>query len=113
MRRNQLTVPILVFLAGFALSLALDVRSLVSSMMHAGSAEAQAQVIATRAGQQRQYWEYRVVSRDGSQSSSQTSLEAELTRLGEQGFEVFSVTQTSRSDVRAFDLTIILRRLKY
>ncbi|MBO0799690.1 MAG: hypothetical protein J2P31_12790, partial [Blastocatellia bacterium] len=102
MRKNQLIVSILVFLAGFALSAIIDARHTVSSTIQASSAESQVTGLASknvapqiigRAGGQRQYWEYRVVSNDSSQSrnNSQSNLESELSRLGEQGFEVFSV----------------------
>jgi hypothetical protein len=64
--------------------------------------------------QTQQYWEYRVVQRYGNHQD----LEADLNRLGNQGFEVFSVNQTEAGDYRAnpnspqFVLTILLRRLK-
>jgi len=107
MRRNQLITPIVVFLIGFALSMILDARQLVSSRILASPAGTEPQILSR--GSQRQYWEYRVVSRD----SSHKDLESELSRLGEQGFEVFSVSQTSKQTSTGFDLTIILRRLKY
>jgi hypothetical protein len=103
MRKYQVIVLIAIFIAGFITSMVLDGNHLVS-ITRPALAEPQ---IISRQPSQRQYWEYRVISR----TNSNQNLEPELAKLGDQGFEVFSVNQTESG--QGFVLTIMLRRLKY
>jgi hypothetical protein len=105
MRRNRVIVLIAaIFIAGFICGMVFNGSHLISLM---SSVQAEPQILS-RPPMQKQYWEYRVVTR----TSSHKDLDAELGKLGDQGFEVFSVSQT-KSNSTGFVLTILLRRLKY
>ena len=109
MRRPTFISSMVIFAAGFVLSLVVDAKSL--ALLVKGSPSAQIVREADARLAQRptalQYWEYRVVTKTG-----QKDLEHELTQLGEQGFEVFSVNQNRLNDAQVH-LTILLLRPKY
>ncbi|HKX32496.1 MAG TPA: hypothetical protein VJ302_32720 [Blastocatellia bacterium] len=109
MRRPNFISSMVLFAAGFVLSLVVDAKSLALLVKGQPSPqivrEADARLAQKPAALQ--YWEYRVVTKTGK-----NDLERELTQLGEQGFEVFSVNQNRMNDAQVH-LTILLRRLKY
>jgi hypothetical protein len=115
MRKYMFTI--MVILVAFSIGTAMAGRNLDSGGdgFHAGQAAPQVTAQSVQRTPAQQYWEYRVVQRYGNHQD----LEADLNRLGSQGYEVFSVNQTQAGDYRAnpnspqFVLTILLRRLKY
>lgn len=100
---------IVIFIAGFATNALIGNESLLSS---AKSFEPTVVAQTTQAASTSQRWEYRVVTiaKDGLFSGyRRENVEKELNQLGEQGFEIFRMTQSS-SNV-GFYTTIVLRRL--
>jgi hypothetical protein len=115
MRKYKSTI--MVFLVAISIGTVMAGRNLVSrgDGFHAGQAVPQGTAQTVQRTPAQQNWEYRVVQSYGNHQG----LEADLNRLGSQGYEVFSVNQTQAGDYRAnpnssqFVLTILLRRLKY
>lgn len=115
MRKYKFTI--MVFLVAISIGTVMSGSNFVSRGDGFNAGEAAPQITAQTAQKTpaQQYWEYRVVQRYGNHQE----LEADLNRLGSQGYEVFSVNQTQSGDYRAnpnssqFVLTILLRRLKY
>jgi hypothetical protein len=114
MHKYKFTIMVLV---AISIGAVMSGRTLVSGSEghQAGQAAPQVAAQTVQKTPAQQYWEYRVVQRYGNHRD----LEADLNRLGSQGFEVFSVSQTQAGDYRAdpnsyqFVLTILLRRPKY
>jgi hypothetical protein len=99
-----------IFAAGFALSAVINGRSLASLAKGNFSSPA---ALATPAQNTQpstsQKWEYRVLTKNIVRENK-GDLDVDLNRLGEQGFEIFSVTE-SNADI-GFHLAIVLRRPK-
>jgi hypothetical protein len=98
-----------IYVAGFATNALIGNKSPLS---FAKSIEPVVVAQTTQTPSTLQRWEYRVVtiSRDGLFSGyRRENVEKELNQLGEQGFEIFRMTQSS-SNV-GFYTTIVLRRL--
>jgi hypothetical protein len=109
MRKHRFLSSFVIFVAGFALSAIVDGRRLASlaqgTLSNQGAQEIVSQI--TRQPSTSQKWEYRVVAK---YNPDRGNMDFELNRLGEQGFELYSVTQ-SNSDI-GFYLAIVLRRPK-
>jgi Domain of unknown function (DUF4177) len=99
---------VVIFVAGFATNALMGNKSLLPA---AKSLEPAVVAQTTQPASTSQRWEYRVVtiSKDGLFSGyRRENVEKELNQLGEQGFEIFRMTQSS-SNV-GFYTTIVLRR---
>ena len=99
---------VVIFVAGFATNAFISDKSPLSS---AKSLEPAVAAQANQTPSTSQRWEYRVVtiSKDGLFSGyRRENVEKELNQLGEQGFEIWRMTQSS-SNV-GFYTTIVLRR---
>jgi hypothetical protein len=110
---RKLITSVVIFVAGFGLSAVIDGRNLASLAKGKFSSPAVAEA-AAQASQKPptlQKWEYRVVTK--LISSNQADIDFELNRLGEQGFEICEVVQSTHDNLaaRAF-LTIVLQRPK-
>jgi hypothetical protein len=106
---RHLVYAIIIFAAGFMFNA--NIGS--GSLLHSGKSfepAINAQTPQTPSTPTR--WEYRLVtaSKGGLLSGGMGGIENELNRLGAQGFEIYSVTQSS-ADV-GVHLTIVLRRQK-
>jgi hypothetical protein len=106
---RKLITPVVIFVAGFALSTVIDGRNLASLAKGKFSSPAVAEVAAqtTQKPSTPQKWEYRVVNKFIVRS--QADIDFELNRLGDQGYEVCWVAQ-SGSELGGASLTIVLRR---
>jgi hypothetical protein len=112
MRKHHFLSSLVIFVAGFLLSVIIDGRRLAflgqGTLSNPAVAEGAAQTAQKPSTPQK--WEYRVVTRDTY--SRQGDIDFELNRLGEQGYEICGVAQ-SGSTVGASTptfLTIALRR---
>jgi len=103
MRIKYVVLAIVFFAAVFMMSVAMNGRSFLQSMK---SLEPN---IAAQSSQSpaSQRWEYRLVTATGDRKGG---VEKELNQLGEQGFEIYRMTQSSGEI--GFYLTILLRRPK-
>jgi len=112
MHKSRLVTPLVIFVATFALSAVLDVRHLVSRAQGMLSKTTVPKVTAQAAQKPSppQLWEYRAVEK--SSGDKKIDIGKELSQLGEQGFEVFSVTQSSAGACCGGYLTVLLRRPK-
>jgi hypothetical protein len=112
MRKHYFLSSLVIFVAGFALSAILDVRHLATTARGAVSDSAAPEVAEQIAPQPStsQKWQYRMVT-TFNHRNDQGSIDFELNRLGEQGYEVCGVAQSS-GDVGAPVLSIVLRRPK-
>jgi len=108
MRIKHVVLAIVIFAAVFMISAATDGRSFLHSTK---SLEPN---IAAQSSQSptSQRWEYRLVTATGNglYGGGKVSVEKELNQLGEQGFEIDRMTQSS-GQVGLY-LTILLRRPK-
>jgi hypothetical protein len=97
-----------IFAAGFALSAVLGGSNLASLARGTFSGQS---ALATPAQNTQpstlQKWEYRVLTKH-IHRENKGDMEVDLNRLGEQGFEIFSVTESSGE--AGFHLAIVLRR---
>jgi hypothetical protein len=111
MRKHRFLSSLVIFVAGFALSAVIDGKRLVSlaqgTLSNPGAQEVTA--LFTHQPSPSQKWEYRVVTKYVLRNNKE-DVEFELNRLGEQGYEVCGVAQSS-PDVGAY-LSIVLRRPK-
>jgi hypothetical protein len=109
MRKHYFFSSLVIFMAGFALSVIIDGRRLVSSTQGTLSNSLTPGVAAqtTRQPSILQRWEYRVVTR--YTRSNQADMDFELNRLGEQGYEICGVVQSGAS-ADGVVLTVTLRR---
>lgn len=114
MPKHHFTTALIIFVAGFVLSAIVDGRHLASlaqgKLSNPAVAEAAAQT--TQKPSTSQKWEYRVVTREAFRN--QADIDFELNRLGEQGYEICGVAQSSVAVNVATQthLTIVLRRPK-
>lgn len=104
MRKHYFLSSLVIFVAGFALSAIIDFRHLVT-LSHSALPEVSAQT--NRQPSTLQKWEYRVVTR--YIQVNQADVEFELNRLGEQGYEIYGITQSGSAERSGF-LTVTLRR---
>src|SRR5262245_47704691 len=111
MRKHHFITSLVIFVAGFALSAVIDARNLASLatgiLFNPAVPALAAQTTQTRSTIQK--WEYRVVTKYILRENK-GDIDFELNRLGEQGYEVCGVAQSSQ-DIGAH-LTITLRRPK-
>ena len=109
MHKHQIMVSIVIFMAGFTLGTVRDGRYLVSlaegTLSKTASPEATVQ--AAQKPSTPQLWDYRVVSKPVDRKSN---IDDQLSSLGAQGFEIYSVTQSSEN--LGSYVTIVLRRPK-
>jgi hypothetical protein len=98
---------IAIFAAGCVITTVMSSKSLIPAAKSSGSAVA-AQV--TQKPSTTQLWEYRILTKH--KGDKKVDLEQEVSSLGEQGFEVGWVTQSSAGPQSGFYLTIVLRRPK-
>src|SRR5262249_48394870 len=108
----RFVTPLVIFVAAFALSTVLDIRHLVSRAQGTLSKTMVPKVTAQAAQKPStpQLWEYRAVEKGFC--DKKIDMSKELSQLGEQGFEVFSVTQSSAGSCCGGYLTVLLRRPK-
>jgi hypothetical protein len=105
MHKFRFLIPFVIFAAGFALSMAIDNRRVLSSV--------QGTLSNTTAAQTTQkppiyYWDYRVVAEcDGT-----GKLNKELDALGSQGFEIYSATHKTPRNGNYYCVVVVLRRPK-
>src|SRR5262245_31864414 len=112
MRKHNVITWLMIFAAGFALSAVMNGRNL-PSMASANLINPAAHGVAAQTTQTPstiQKWEYRVVTKYILRENK-ADIDFELNRLGEQGYEVCGVSQSSGPNVGAY-LTIALRRPK-
>lgn len=111
MRKHHFITSVVIFVAGFALSSAIDGRYLASPakgiLTNPAATEVAAQI--TQNPSTPQSWEYRVATKY-FQPGKKWEVNSELSQFVAQGFEIYSVTQSS-PDV-GFYLAIVLRRPK-
>jgi len=110
MRKHHFLSSLVIFVAGFVLCAIVDGRQLASLARGTPSNPAVAEVAAqtTQKSSTLQKWEYRVVSTFNRRNTAE-DLNFELNRLGEQGFEIWGMTQSS-GELGAANLTVALRR---
>jgi hypothetical protein len=111
MRKHHFLSSLVIFVAGFILCAIVDGRQLASLARGTLSNPAVAEVAAqtTQKSSPIQKWEYRIVTK--FVTSNQADIDFELNRLGEQGYEICEMTQSS-SNPGVTLLTIALRRPK-
>jgi hypothetical protein len=104
MRKHHFITSLVIFVAGFVLSAVVDGRRLASLAQGGFSNQVVSEVSAatTQKSSTLQKWEYRVVTK--FVSSNQVDIDFELNRLGEQGYELCGMVQSSNF------LTIAFRR---
>ena len=110
MRKHQLIASIVIFVTGFTLSTVVDGRYLVSLAKGTLSNPVVPEVTpqSTQKLITPQYWDYRAVG----ECSGTDKLNKELSALGAQGFEVFSVTHNRPNFGGGSCLVTLLRRPK-
>jgi hypothetical protein len=105
---RKLITSVVIFVAGFALSAVIGGRNLASlAKGNFSSPAALATPTQNAQPSTSQKWEYRVVTK--YISPNQKDIDFELNRLGEQGYELCEMTQSS-SDMGVTLLTIVFRR---
>ncbi|MBO0857683.1 MAG: hypothetical protein J2P21_04355 [Chloracidobacterium sp.] len=116
MLKGHFLSSFVIFVAGFALSAIVDGRHLASmtqgklSNSEAGSAAPEiAAQITHQQPSTSQKWEYRVVTRYIQRN--QADIDFELNRLGEQGYEICGLAQSS-AGLDGLFLTVTFRRPK-
>jgi hypothetical protein len=104
MRKHNFLSSLVIFVAGFLLSVIIDGRRLAflgqGTLSNPAVAEVAAQTPQKPSTLQK--WEYRVVTK--FVANHQADIDFELNRLGEQGYELCGVTQNANF------LTVALRR---
>jgi hypothetical protein len=106
MQKSRFVTSLAIFVAALVLSLIIDLRHFASLAMGTPSKNIPAQ--ASQASTQK--WEYRALTKDIR--DKKTDLDNDLNQLGGQGFEVFSMTQSTLGDCCNAYVTILLRRPK-